>query len=310
MAKAQQAKIPTVGHLAIASPFANTPPPASNWQAFIDALHELGYIEGRNVAFEHRYAEGRPELFSDLARQLTQREVNVILARGPEAVRAAREASKSIPVVGIDLETDPVAAGFVKSLARPGGNTTGVFLDLAELSGKQLELLMMVVPRLTQVAALGDPRVNGSQLKTIETVARPLGLRAEPLEIRAAADIDAAFQNATKARAMAVIVLSSPLILAHRTPIAVAAAKYRLPAIYVHMQHVEANGLMSYGPSLPELFRRAATHVDKILKGNKPGEIPVERPTKFELVINLKAAKQIGLTIPPNVLARADRVIK
>jgi putative ABC transport system substrate-binding protein len=310
IAEAQPTTMRKIGHLVITAPNSKQSPPPINWEMFLKGLRDLGYVEGHNVTFEHRYAEGKPETFSGLAANLARTNVDVIFARGPEAVRAARNATTTIPVVGIDLESYPVAFGYVVSLARPGRNITGIFLDIAELSGKQLELLKAVVPKLTHVAVLGDSTSNKSQFKAIEDASRALAVQVKTLELGGATDLEGTFKSVEKSRSIALMVLSSPLILAHRTQVAELARKHRLPAIYVHSQYVDVGGLMSYGPSLPDLFLRAATHTAKVLNGTRAGDIPVERPTKFEFVINLKAAKQIGLTIPPNVLARADKVIK
>ena len=306
-AEAQPAKISRIGILTTGDP--RSSPPA-NWKGFLQGLRESGYVEGQNIAFEHRYAQGTPELFPDLATDLVRLKVDVLFARGPWAVTAAKAATGTIPIVGIDLESDPIADGFVKSLARPGGNITGMFLDLAELSGKQLQILKEIVPKLSPVAVLGDTSVNASQLRELKVVARSLAVQIEELEMKSSKDLDGAFKVANKRHARALIVLSNPLTLASRTQIGDIAVKRRLPTMYLYRAHVEAGGLISYGPDLPDMFRRCGVYVGRILGGAKPGELPVERPTKFELVINLKTAKALGLTIAPSVLGRADQIIE
>jgi putative tryptophan/tyrosine transport system substrate-binding protein len=237
--------------------------------------------------------------------------VDVIVTSGPSVTRAVKEATTTIPIV-MGFDTDPVGNGFVASLARPGGNITGLSVVSPELSGKQLELLKEIVPKLSRVAVLGTSTNPGNSqaLKETELAAGAYKVQLQNLDVLSLKDIETAFRDASKGRAGAVLVLASPIIESHRTQIADLAAKNRLPAIYYAPEFVEAGGLMSYGTSFADLFRRAATYVDKILKGRTPADLPVEQPTKFELVINLKTAKQIGLTIPPNVLARADKVIK
>ena len=237
--------------------------------------------------------------------------VDVIVTGGPAATRAAKEATVTIPIV-MAQDTDPVANGFVASLARPGGNITGLSTLAPELSGKQLELLKEIVPRLSRVAVLGNSTIpgNAQALKEMELAAGAFKVQLQYVDVLDLKDIETAFRAASKGRADAVLVLGNPIFLSQRIQIADLAVKSRLPAIYDRPEYVEDGGLMTYGVNINELYRRAATYVDKILKGAKPADLPVEQPTKFELVINLKAAKQIGLTIPPNVLARADKVIK
>lgn len=305
----QTGKVSRIGVLSIAGPTSSSPPPPANWEAFVQGLRELGYIEGRNIAFEQRYANGKSELFTNLAADLVRLRVDVIFARGPSAIAAAKKATSTIPIVGVDLETDPVAAGFVASLARPGGNITGMFLDLAVLSGKHLELLKEVVGKFSHVAAIGDLAVNAAQVEAMKTAARSLGVQVQILDVRDQ-DFDRAFKAATGERAAALIVLGSPLTLAFRSQIADLAARHRLPAMYLYRGHVDAGGLMSYGPDLPEMFRRSGVYVGRILGGARPTELPVERPTKFELSINMRAAKALHLTIPPLVLMRADNVVE
>jgi len=303
----QSTRVPRIGVLTTGNP--RSAPPA-NWEAFVQGLRESGYVEGKNIAFEHRYAEGRPELFPDLAADLVRLKVDVIFARGPWAVPAAKSATRTIPIIGIDLESDPIAQGLVESLARPGGNITGMFLDLAELSGKQLQILKEIVPRLSRVAVLADPAVNSSQLRELRVVARSLAVQIQALEMKSSKDLKGALEATQKGYAEALIVLGNPLTLASRTLIGEIAVKQRLPTIYPVGAHVEAGGLISYGPDLPDMFRRCGVYVGRILGGAKPAELPVERPVRFNLVINLKTAKALGLTIPPSLRLRADQVIE
>jgi putative ABC transport system substrate-binding protein len=308
MAEAQQPKkVPRIGIL--------PPGPISErmhlWEAFRQGLRELGYVEGKNITLVFPSAEVKPERLPDLAAELVSLKVDVIVAAGTVAVQAAREATKTIPVV-TPIITDPVEAGFVASLARPGANITGLTLISVQLSGKRLELLREVVARISRVAVLSNPAALNSQLQMRETevAARALGVQLQPLDVRNPDDFDRVFRAATKDRADALIALDDPFLFTHRTRIVKLATKSRLPAIYGFREFVETGGLMSYAANLSDMYRRAATYVDKILKGAKPADLPVEQPTKFEFIINLKAAKQIGLTIPPNVLVRADRVVK
>jgi putative ABC transport system substrate-binding protein len=268
-------------------------------------------VEGKNVVIEWRFAEGKLDRLSELAADLVRLKVDVIVTAGPPPTRAAKEATSTIPIV-MGFDNDPVGNGFVASLARPGGNITGLATLAPEISGKQLELLKEIVPRLSRVAVFGTWTQPGTAqaLRETELAAGAFGVQLQYLDILGPKDIETAFQAARKGRADAVLVLSSAVINSHRIQVAGLAIKNRLLAVYGQPQYVEDLGLMSYAPSYTDLFRRAATYVDKILKGAKPAGLPVEQPTKFELIINLKAAKQIGLTIPPNVLVRADRVIK
>jgi len=300
-------KVWRIGVLTTGNP--RSAPPA-NWDGFLQGLRESGYVEGQNVAFEQRYAEGKPELFPDRAADLVRLKVDVIFARGPWAVTAAKAATRTIPIIGLDLESDPIADGFVKSLARPGENITGMFLDLAELSGKQLQILKEIIPKLPRVAILGDPAVNASQLRELRVVARSLAVQTQALEMKSSKDLESAFEAANKGHARALIVLSNPLTLAARTQIGDMAVKRRLPTMYLYRAHVDAGGLISYGPDLPDMFRRCGEYVGRILGGAKPSELPVERPVRFDLVLNLKTAKALGLTIPQTLLLRADQVIE
>jgi putative tryptophan/tyrosine transport system substrate-binding protein len=268
-------------------------------------------VEGKSIVIEYRWAEGKFDRLPDLAAELVRLKVDVILSGGPTATRPAKEATVTIPIV-MAFDDDPVGSGFVASLARPGGNITGLSTLAPEISGKQLELLKEIVPRLSRVAVFGTSTRSGNAqaLREIELAAGALGVQLQYLEVLDAKDIEAVFRAASKGRAGAVLALASPTLLLQRTQIAGLAVKNRLPAIYDRAEFVEDGGLMTYSVSITDLFRRAATYVDKILKGAKPADLPVEQPTKFELVINLKTAKQIGLTIPQSVLYRADKVIK
>jgi putative ABC transport system substrate-binding protein len=287
-----------------------TPMNLSLADAFKQGLGEFGYTEGRNVAIEYRDADGRPERLSQLAADLVRLNVDVIVARGAGAVSASKQATSRLPIVALDLESDPVAMGFVRNLAQPGGNITGVFLDVPELSGKQLQLLKEVIRPISRVAILGDPVLNAPQFQATEVAARALAIQPQLLDVHASKDFDTALEAASRGRAGAVLLLSSPLVFFHRTGIGALAVKRRLPAFSMFGEFAEAGGLMAYGPSLREAFRRCGGYVSRILQGAKPAELPVERPTKFELVINLKTAKALGLTIPPSLLLRADQVIE
>ena len=303
----QPAKISRIGFLSTTSP-SNVP---TRLEAFRQGLRDLGYVEGKNIVIEYRYAEGNIDRLPTLLDELMRLKVDVIVASGPSPTRAAKKATATIPIV-MTWDYDPVGNGFVASLARPGGNITGLSILAPEISGKQLELLKEIVPKLSRVAVLGTSTVpgNAEALKATELAAQAHKVQLQYLEIRDPKDIETAFQTARKARADAVLALASRVLLTDRTQVAELAVKSRLPAIYGEREHVEAGGLVTYSVSISDLFRRAATYVDKILKGAKPSDLPVEQPIKFEFVINLKAAKQIGLTIPPNVLARADKVIR
>jgi putative tryptophan/tyrosine transport system substrate-binding protein len=308
VAEAQQPKkVPRVGVLLALSQSAIS----DRIQAYQQALRELGYIERKNIFVEYRYADGKFDELPNLARELVRLNVNVIVTGGPTATRPAKEATVKIPIV-MAQDTDPVGNGFVASLARPGGNITGLSNYHPDLAGKQLELLKEIIPRIRQVAVLQNSNEpgNAQALKETELAARALRVQPHYLDARDAGAIETAFRIASKERVDAVLVLSSPVASSYRKQLAEIAAKSRIPAMYQVSESVEAGGLVTYGVSTPDLWRRAAVYVDKILKGAKPADLPVEQPTKFELVINLKAAKQIGLTIPPNVLARADKVIK
>jgi len=308
VAQAQQpSKIPRIGFLATVS-LSTT---SDRVEAFRQGLRELGYVEGKTIVIEYRWAEGRVDRLPDLATELVRLKVEVIVTSGPTVTRAAKEATVTIPIV-MAQDGDPVGNGFVASLARPGGNITGLSSLAPEIGGKQLELLKEVIPKLSRMAVLGTSTNpdNAPSLREVELAAGAFGVKLQYLDVLGPKDIETAFQAARKGRADAILALSSRVLVSQRTQVVDLAVKSRLPAIYRNREDVEAGGLMSYGVSLTDLSRRAATYVDKILKGAKPPELPVEQPTKFEFVINLKAAKQIGLTIPPNVLGRADKVIK
>ena len=308
LAEAQQpAKVPRIGFLGVTSPSTIS----ARIEAFRQGLRELGYVEGKNIVIEYRNAEGKLERLPAIAAELVRLNVDIIITRGPPSTRAAKEATSTIPIV-MAFDIDPVGSGFVASLARPGGNITGLSNLSPEISGKQLELLTEIVPKLARVAVLGTSTIQGNAqaLRETEAAAGAFGVQVQYLEVRGPTDIETAFRAASKGRADAVLVLTSPFTISQRTQVVDLAAKNRLPAIYPQSEYMEDGGLMTYGPSINDLFRRAATYVDKILKGAKPADLPVEQPTKFEFIINLKTAKQIGLTIPPNVLARADKVIK
>jgi putative tryptophan/tyrosine transport system substrate-binding protein len=309
LVEAQQPnKIPRVGYLATNSLSVIS----ARVEAFRQGLRDLGYVEGKNIVIEWRSAEGKQDRVpAALAAELVRLKVDVIVTAGPSVIRPAKEATITIPIV-MAFDADPVGSGFVASLARPGGNITGLSTLYPEISGKQLELLKEVVPRLSRVAVLGSSTAPGTapSLKETELAAGALGVKLQYLDALSPKDIETAFREASKGRAGAVLVLGSPVFVLQRIQIADLAVKSRLPAIYGQEIFVEDGGLMTYGVSLNALARRAATYVDKILKGAKPADLPVEQPKKFEFIINLKAAKQIGLTIPPNVLARADKVIK
>ena len=303
----QPTKIPRIGYLSVVSLSAIS----ARIEAFRQGLRELGYVEGKNIVIEWRSAEGKPDRLPALAAELVRLKVDIIVSAGPISTHAAKEATVTIPIV-MAQDPDPVGNGFVASLARPGGNITGLATLAPELSGKRLELLKETIPKLSRVAVLGSSTSSGyaQMLKEIELAAKAFGVKLQYLDVLGAKDIEPVFRAATKGRAHVVLVLANPVATSQRTQIVGLAAKSRLPAIYYATEFVEDGGLMFYGASYIDLYRRAATYVDKILKGRTPADLPVEQPMKFEFVINLNAAKQIGLTIPPNVLVRADKVIR
>ncbi len=273
-------------------------------------LHALGYVEGQNIHMEYRWGNGRLEKLSALAAELVRLKVDVIYAIGPQGIRTAMGASRTIAIVGTDLEGDPVESGFVASYVRPGGNITGLFLDLPALTGKWLQLLREVAPTARRVAALWDATTGPHQLRALTVAAKTAAVELQVLEVRRPAEYEAILQTAMRGRPQALIQLSSPLIRQASRRVAEFTIENRLPAISMFTEFAEAGGLMAYGPDLPAFFDRAAYLVDKILKGARPADLPIERPTKFEMAINLKTAKALGLTIPQSLLLRADRVIE
>ena len=305
-AHAQQTKkLPRIGYLTVGSP--KTTP--ARYEAFRQGLREVGYTEGKDIIIEDRYAEEKLDRLPHFAAELVALTVDLIVSGGPTPTSAAKQATKTIPIV-MTFDSDPVGNGFVASLARPGGNITGLSNVAPEISGKRVEILKEIVPKLSRLAVIGMSSNPGNalSLKETELAARSLGLQTSFVDIRDSKDVEAAFRSAPMERADAILVLNFPPVFRKR--ILELAAKRRLPTIYFESSFVDEGGLMSYGASLVDLDRRAAIYVDKILKGAKPADLPVEQPTKFELVINLKTAKQIGFTIPASVLARADRVIR
>ena len=303
----QSGKLPRIGLLFTGE----SSPPSPNVEAFRQGLRDLGYVEGKNILLEYRYAEGKLDRLPDLAEGLVRLPVDVIVTALSPGIHAAKRATDTIPIV-FAVSGNPLATGYVASLAHPGGNVTGLSAMDYELSGKRLELLTEALRKVSRVAVLWNPG-NGAmvlKMKEVRGAADALRVEIKSLEARQPQDFDGALAALPREHADALLTLADPLTLFHRDRIIEMAAKSRVPAMYESGEFVEAGGLMSYGPSIEANYRRAATYVDKILKGAKPADLPVEQPTKFELVINLKAAKQIGLTIPPNVLARADKVIR
>ena len=284
---------------------------AARIAAFRQGLRELGYVEDKNVVIEWRFAQGQPDRLPALVAELVRLKVNVILSAGAAVTGPAKEATNTIPIV-MAQDTDPVGNGFVASLARPGGNITGLSSYSAELNGKRLEFLKEIVPKLSRLAVVGQSTYPGNAQALKETAgsAAPLKVQVSYLDILGPNDIETAFHEANKRRAEAVLLLQSAVLNSQRKQTSDLATKSRLPAIYYAPEFLESGGLMSYATSINDLYRRASIYVDKILKGARPADLPVEQPTKFEFMVNLKAANQIGLTIPPNVLARADKVIK
>jgi ABC-type uncharacterized transport system substrate-binding protein len=279
-------------------------------EAFKQGLRERGYIEGKNIALEYRYAEGREDRLPELAAELVQVKVDVIVVTADISAQAAQRATKTLPIVV--TTGDPVTWGLADSLAKPGGNVTGLSVLLADLSGKRVEILKETFPKLTRVAALWSPtgRVASPVFKETSAAAQALSLQLHSFEVQTLQDIEKALVEIPKLRSSALLVLLTPLVTLHSKRIVELALKQHLPGMYPTRQFAEEGGLMAYGPLIGDLYRRAATYVDKILKGAKPADLPVEQPMRFEFIINLKTAKQIGVTIPPNVLARADRVIR
>ena len=308
--EAQQArKLYRIGFLSLAS--ASDQRGQRSFEAFRNGLAELGYVENQNIAIESRWAAWKYERVPDLALELVRLKMDVIVTAAVPAITAAKEATKTIPIV-MAAVVDPVVTGLVTSLARPGGNITGLSLMTPELVGKQLDMLKEIVANASRVAILWNPENLGNppQLKAAGLAARTLGIRLQPLEARSPREIDTAFASLTKEGGDALVVLVDAMFIEQRTRIAGLAATRRLPAVYGVPEHVEAGGLLAYGPSLLNGYRRAAVYVDKILRGAKPGDLPIEQPNKFDLIINLKTAKVLGLTIPPSLLLRADQVIE
>jgi putative ABC transport system substrate-binding protein len=280
-----------------------------NADAFDQGMRELGYEIGRNVLVEYRFADGHEDRVPALVTEVLRLKPDVMLAANPHVIRATRNASRSIPTVGIDLETDPIDAGWVKSLARPGGNLTGFFLDIPELSGKQLQFLAEALPRLQRVGVLWDAHVATAQVKATEAAARTLRFQLQSLAVRRPEDFAGAFEQARQQQAQALVILSSPLMFVNLPRLGALAVEHRLPAISVFPQFATAGGLMGYGPNLTDLFRRAAGYVDRILKGASPADLPIQRPAVFALAVNLGTAKALGLTLPQSLIGRADQVI-
>ncbi len=299
-------RVARVGMLSAAQPRS-----ASFLQAFEHRLRDLGYVEGQNLIIEFRTGEGKAERYPALAAELVERHVDVLVASGPEAVlRAARDATRTTPIVMVAIDYDPVARGYIAGLPRPGGHITGLFFQQLELTGKRLELLKGALPQLTRVAVLWDA-FSADQLPAAKAAARELGVQLQPVELRDPPyDYVSAFNAVAESGAKALLPLMSPVLFRERAPLLELVGTHRLPAIFGQREFADAGGLMAYGVSFNEMFRRAADYVDRILKGTKPADLPVEQPTKFELVINLKTAKALGLTIPQSVLIRADQVIQ
>ncbi len=303
-AEAQQPrKIPRIGVLRSGSP------PDRTVEAFRQGLHDLGYVEGQNIALEIRWAELKHARLPALAAELVGLKVDILAASGPPAIRAVKEATSTIPIVMMAMD-DAVGHGFVASLARPGGNVTGLSFQTDELSGKWLQLLKEALPTATRLAVLWDATGTVNQLKTVERLGPSVGVQLHILEVRRPEDLEGAFEAAKKRGAQGLIILGAPFLTVQIPRLVELATKSRLPAVYYSRDFAHAGGLMAYGPSLPAMFRRAATYVDKILKGAKPADLPVEQPMRFELVINLKTAKALGLTLPQSILIRADQVIQ
>jgi putative tryptophan/tyrosine transport system substrate-binding protein len=300
----QPGKMPRVGVL---SPFISSADLLL--EVFRQGLRELGYMEGQNIAIEYRSAEGRTDRLPDLAAELVRLQVDIILTTGAPAVRAAKGVTSTIPIV-MAAVGDAVEYGFVTSLARPGGNITGSSWLNTELTSKRLELFKAALPETSRVAALWDPATGATYFRPMEAAARSLAVQLQALEVRGPDDFDSAFQGARKGGAEGLVILPSPFFYAHRVRLVGLTATNRLPAMYFRREFVEAGGLMSYGPNFSELYRRAAYYVDRILKGAKPADLPVEQPMKFEFVINLKTAQTLGLTLPPHLLYFADEVLQ
>ncbi len=301
--QAQQAgKVARIGFLQAAQ--------NENVTAFVQALRDIGYVDGQNVLIETRIYGAMLDQLPNLANELVTLKCDVILAAAPYAIRAATSATSTIPIVGIDLESDPVESGWARSLSHPGGNLTGVFLDLPELGGKQLQLLTEAVPGLSRVGVVWDSTIGDVQFRAIEAAARAAGVTLRSLAIQRVEDVKDAFDRAAREGLHGVVILSSPLIHAQRAQITSLALQMRLPSMSLFTLFPRSGGLMAYGPNLPDMYKRAATYIDRILKGAKVVDLPIERPYRFEFVVNVKTAKALGLTIPPSILFQADEVIQ
>ena len=301
----QQTKVPRVGLLV----YGNPPPAPFPEGTVVQGLRELGWSDGQNMTLVVRYAEGRPERLPDLARELVRSKVDLIVAVGTDVTKVVKNVAGAIPIVA-SMSEDPVEIGLVASLSRPGGNVTGVTFISSELAAKRLELLKEIIPGVSRVAVLWDPTHVDLEFRELEAGARALGVRLQSVEVRAAAELDGAFRRVTGGRADAMIVVPSRLLNLNAKRIVAFAVERRLPAVSMWGFFAEAGGLMSYGPNIDAMIRRTATHADKILKGARPGDLPIERPTRFELVVNLKTAKALGVTVPQSLRLRADRVIE
>jgi putative ABC transport system substrate-binding protein len=307
--EAQQArKMPVVGIMITTA--LTTGMNAQTIAALRKGLRELGYAEGQNIVLELRSAGGKPEALGGIAEELVKLNATILCAFGPAAVRASVAATRTIPIVALDLETDPVQAGWAQSLARPGGNVTGLFLDLSALTGKWLELLRAAIPAIRRIAVLWDSTTGAAQLNAMKETAREIHIDLDVLEIRSTDEVDAALSAVVSGGSKAMAMLSSPIVRNSSKQIAEFTMKNRLPAISPFRPFADSGGLISYGPDLEDFFRRCATYVDKILKGARPGDLPIEQPIKFELVVNTRTAKVLGLTIPQSVLLRADEVLQ
>lgn len=303
-AKAQPAgKVARVGYVTSSGRSVNV-------DAFDQGLRELGYTIGQDIVVEYRFGDAQSDRVPALVDELLRLKVDLLFAPSPQSIRAARQATSTVPIVGVDLETNPVDAGWVKTLARPGGNVTGFFLDIPELSGKQIQFLTEAVPRLKRVAVLWDAPLATSQFKATEGAARAVGLELQSLPFRQPEDFAASLEAARKKRAQALVLLSAPSVFVNLGRLADLALQHRLPAICVFPQFADAGGLMGYGPNLTDLFRQATIYVDRILKGAKPADLPIQRPAVFRLAINLKTVKALGLTMGPSFLSRADKIIE
>jgi ABC-type uncharacterized transport system substrate-binding protein len=306
VAAPQPGKVYRIGFIGTGSP----PPPSAPLEALRQGLRDLGWIEGQNISIEYRWAEGKADRVPGFAAELVRLQVDVIIAAGPAALQAVHQANSSIPIVSAVLLTDPVRLGLVASLAHPGGNITGLASQYEEIVTKHVEILAEAVPTLSRIVLLKHAISDMATTRAAAMAADKLGLTAQLLEVADLADFEGAFKAARDNSAQALLVLPSPFFNAHRRVLSALAARYRLPAIYEFKEYVQDGGLMAYGPSIPDMYRRAASYVDRILKGAKPGDLPIERPSKFELVINLKTAQALGITMPPSLLLLADEVIR